>query len=708
MYLFLFFKDMLFLLGLIFSCFLLAGKCTSSSLLDNLQPPQQPPQQPPLAPALYVFGDSLFDSGNNNWLPTLAKANYPPYGLNFPKGPTGRFTNGETVADFIADYLGLPYPPPHVSLSRPNSVTGYNYASGSCGILPLTGSQLGVCLNLEEQIKLFEKTVKTKLTSEFKEQKEVSQHLSKSIFIFSVGNNDYISTYFGLFSGSMSKRYNPQQFAQLLVDKLSQQLQKLYKLGARKIVVFELGPIGCIPSIAMRHVKEGEKCDEEKNEIVSIFNEQLALMLNNLTSTLQGSHFILGHANWLGYDAIINPSKYGLSDSRSPCCITWGNGTLSCIPELKPCPNPNARYFWDGYHPTQATCSVIATHCINGSGVCLPLNIHQLVHAINYSPCISLVVFGDSLVDNGNNNWLPTVARANYSPHGLHFPGGIAGRFTNGRTIADFIGEYLGLPYPPPYASLLGPNWAGLPDPTQDVNLFRASLITGMFEMTVNSALASKFKDPTELSNHLSKAIFVLVVGNNDYLNNYLDPLYLATKHYDPPQFAQFLVRALSQKLQRLYQIGARKVMVSELGPLGCIPSIKRRLSQQKHRKKCDEDANRVISIFNKHLAFMLKNLTSTLQGSHFILGRSYWLSCSALMNPTKYGLSDSGNPCCETWLNGTPLCIPEQKACPNPSRHYFFDGYHPTEAIFSLLAAHCINGSSVCLPLNLKRLVQL
>ena len=77
--------------------------------------------------------------------------------------------------------------------------------------------------------------------------------------------------------------------------------------------MFELGPIGCIPSIATRHVREGEKCDEEKNEIVSMFNEQLALMLNNLTSTLQGSHFILGHANWLGYDAIINPSKYGMS-----------------------------------------------------------------------------------------------------------------------------------------------------------------------------------------------------------------------------------------------------------------------------------------------------------------------------------------------------------------------------------------------------------
>lgn len=58
-------------------------------------------------PALYVFGDSLFDSGNNNLLPTLAKANFLPYGVNFGRGPTGRFTNGRTVADFIGIYIHI-------------------------------------------------------------------------------------------------------------------------------------------------------------------------------------------------------------------------------------------------------------------------------------------------------------------------------------------------------------------------------------------------------------------------------------------------------------------------------------------------------------------------------------------------------------------------------------------------------------------------
>ena len=54
-----------------------------------------------LVPALYVFGDSTVHAGNNNGIPTYAKYNYLPYGIDFPNGVTGRPTNGRTIADFI-------------------------------------------------------------------------------------------------------------------------------------------------------------------------------------------------------------------------------------------------------------------------------------------------------------------------------------------------------------------------------------------------------------------------------------------------------------------------------------------------------------------------------------------------------------------------------------------------------------------------------
>ena len=54
-------------------------------------------------PAIYVFGDSLVDNGNNNFLATSARANYPPYGIDFPtRQPTGRFSNGLNVPDLIS------------------------------------------------------------------------------------------------------------------------------------------------------------------------------------------------------------------------------------------------------------------------------------------------------------------------------------------------------------------------------------------------------------------------------------------------------------------------------------------------------------------------------------------------------------------------------------------------------------------------------
>ena len=60
---------------------------------------------PPLVPALFVFGDSLVDNGNNNNLASLAKANYLPYGIDFAAGPTGRFCNGYTIVDELGTYV---------------------------------------------------------------------------------------------------------------------------------------------------------------------------------------------------------------------------------------------------------------------------------------------------------------------------------------------------------------------------------------------------------------------------------------------------------------------------------------------------------------------------------------------------------------------------------------------------------------------------
>lgn len=58
------------------------------------------------ARAFFVFGDSLVDNGNNNYLATTARADSPPYGIDYPTHrPTGRFSNGLNLPDIISEFF---------------------------------------------------------------------------------------------------------------------------------------------------------------------------------------------------------------------------------------------------------------------------------------------------------------------------------------------------------------------------------------------------------------------------------------------------------------------------------------------------------------------------------------------------------------------------------------------------------------------------
>uniref|UniRef100_A0A2P2KB04 GDSL esterase/lipase APG-like n=1 Tax=Rhizophora mucronata TaxID=61149 RepID=A0A2P2KB04_RHIMU len=90
-----------------------------------------------LVPAVITFGDSAVDVGNNNYLPTIYRANYPPYGRDFINNqPTGRFCNGKLATDLTAETLGFTtYPPAYLSpeASGKNLLIGANFASAASG-----------------------------------------------------------------------------------------------------------------------------------------------------------------------------------------------------------------------------------------------------------------------------------------------------------------------------------------------------------------------------------------------------------------------------------------------------------------------------------------------------------------------------------------------------------------------------------------------
>ena len=88
-------------------------------------------------PAVIVFGDSSVDAGNNNFIPTIARSNFQPYGRDFAGGKaTGRFSNGRIATDFISQAFGakalIPaYLDPKYSIS--DFATGVTFASAATG-----------------------------------------------------------------------------------------------------------------------------------------------------------------------------------------------------------------------------------------------------------------------------------------------------------------------------------------------------------------------------------------------------------------------------------------------------------------------------------------------------------------------------------------------------------------------------------------------
>nr|GMD75889.1 GDSL esterase/lipase 1-like [Ipomoea batatas] len=90
--------------------------------------------------ALFVFGDSLFDAGNNNYINTTNdyRANFRPYGeTSFPY-PTGRFSDGFLIPDFIAKFAKLPLVPAFFRVKHGPFINGVNFASAGAGSLAET------------------------------------------------------------------------------------------------------------------------------------------------------------------------------------------------------------------------------------------------------------------------------------------------------------------------------------------------------------------------------------------------------------------------------------------------------------------------------------------------------------------------------------------------------------------------------------------
>ncbi|KAH9602132.1 hypothetical protein KSS87_008533 [Heliosperma pusillum] len=317
----------------------------------------------------FIFGDSLSDVGNNENLPrSLAKANLPWYGIDFGDGlPNGRFTNGRTVSDIIGDTMGLPRPPAFLDPTLDEDLimsNGVNYASGGGGILNETGGYFIQRLCFSRQIELFQGT--QELISRKIGKNESAKFFQNARYVVALGSNDFINNFLmPVYTDSW--KYNDATFMNYLVGTLQDQLTLLHKLGARQLMVFGLGPMGCIP--LQRVLSTTGECQDKTNELAKTFNSATDKMVTQLSSTLPNAEFKFGDAYDVVNDVIVNPYKYGFTNADSPCC-SFGRirPALTCVPASVLCKDRSKYVFWDEYHPSDSANQLIATELIKKFG----------------------------------------------------------------------------------------------------------------------------------------------------------------------------------------------------------------------------------------------------------------------------------------------------------------------------------------------------
>ncbi|KAF2289809.1 hypothetical protein GH714_038714 [Hevea brasiliensis] len=337
-----------------------------------------------------------------------------------------------------------------------------------------------------------------------------------------------------------------------------------------------------------------------------------------------------------------------------------------------------------------------ASRSLWGTSLSLLVLVSSVAHADPIVP--ALIIFGDSVVDVGNNNNLNTVIKANFPPYGRDFVNHRpTGRFCNGKLATDFTAEYLGFTsYPPAYLSqdargnnlLTGVNFAsaasGLYDGT--ARLYGAIPLTQQLKYYKEYQTKVNLVGNAKADEILSGGIHLLSAGSSDFIQNYyINPLLNGV--YSADLFSNRLMRFYSTFIQNLYGLGARRIGVTSLPPTGCLPAAITLFGAGSNQ--CVERLNRDAIAFNEKLNSTSKSLANNLPGLKLVVFDIYEPLLDMILKPSDNGLFESRKACCGTGtLETSVLCNARSLGtCSNATQYVFWDAFHPSEAANSVLS---------------------
>ncbi|KAF3796468.1 GDSL esterase/lipase [Nymphaea thermarum] len=310
----------------------------------------------------------------------------------------------------------------------------------------------------------------------------------------------------------------------------------------------------------------------------------------------------------------------------------------------------------------------------------------------------AVIVFGDSIVDAGNNNHLNTIIKCDFPPYGREFNDKMpTGRFSNGMIINDILASVAGIT--DSIMAYLDPNLedrdllngvtfasggAGLDDLTS--NFAKVVSLPGQVELFKEyKARLRRVAGERKANDIITNAQYLLVMGSNDIWSSYF-ALGFRRKEYDIDSYTTFLVDKAGEFAKKIYDLGARRIGFSGLPAIGCVPFV--RSIAGGITRECSGPHNEASEMFNTKLQKKVESLSNSLDGAFVMYLDVYNSLMDMIHNKEKYGFEEATLGCCGSGNvevlflcnNLSPL------TCPDSKKYVFWDSFHPTEKAYRIL----------------------
>jgi outer membrane lipase/esterase len=293
-------------------------------------------------PAMFVFGDSLSDIGNDLILTQRLGFSpaIPPSASPYATDYRGRFSNGYVAVEYLWWLISGHAPEtgkalkPALSVTRLGAGQSLNFAFGGAGTAIITRTPSGFSVpGLLGQV------------ATFAGLRPLVNVAKPALYVVAAGSNDYLFQ-------------NPAAPADpaVVVGRIVTAINRLHASGARNFVVWNVPDLGRLPLTAASQDLSGLLSQQSQAH-----NALLAQSLATLSSQLAGVRIVLADLNEAGQlvpgtelfapalDAIAPPQPGQVPASS---CLFVDPRDCTDVPTFQ----ADARYFyWDVEHPATAT-----------------------------------------------------------------------------------------------------------------------------------------------------------------------------------------------------------------------------------------------------------------------------------------------------------------------------------------------------------------